>query len=93
MAAAVLILDLLVERGSGAPPSRPRGCWDVGPDNDGPLVLLVGGIPVIDETAAEFCRRTWDTGVLYVKAGVDPEYPESSVNVPWWPQPGWLEAE
>ena len=61
--------------------------------DDGPLALLVRGIPGIDETAAEFCRRTWDTGVLYVKAGVDPEYPESSVNVPWWPQPGWLEAE
>ena len=53
-----------MERGSGAPPSRPRGCGDVGLDDDGPLVLLVGGIPVIDETAAEFCHRAWDTGVL-----------------------------
>ena len=55
MAATVLILDLLAERGSGAPPSRPRGCGDIGLDDDGHLMLLVRGILGIDETAAEFC--------------------------------------
>ena len=64
MAATVLILNLLAERGSGMPPSRPRGCGDIGLDDDGPLALLVKGIPGIDETAAEFCLWAWDTGAL-----------------------------
>ena len=44
-----------MERCSGVPPSRPRGCGDICLDDDRPLALLVRGIPEIDETAAEFC--------------------------------------